>query len=174
MLLQPGSPLTDRPQFLGQSVAQHLAARLRPQAPLISIATFAPEPSTATQQSTWTQQLVRPGYNAAAGAVSPPAVSSNVQVLRSGFRPGGRVPAERRYRRKPKLRVAVDVDEGEHFAELFPVVMGLWVGKARYISPKRVRLQLNPVVTWNALPCSAGPLPAQPQQILPGGVWPAL
>lgn len=130
MLLLHSSPLTDRPQYLGQSLAQHLAPRLRAQAPLISIATFSPEPSTATQQNTWTQQLVRPGYSATAGAVSPPAVSSNVQVLRSGVRPGGRVPTERRYRRKPKLRVAVDVDEGEHFSELVPVVMRLWVVKA--------------------------------------------
>lgn len=171
-------PLTDKASFFGtvQPLAHHLAPRLRAQAPLVSIATFSSEPSTSSLQSSWTQQLVRPGANRPPSleAVSP-AVSSNVQVLGAGLRtgaPAARGPAERRYRRKPKLRVAVDVDEGTVLPRR--VVVGNMLGQAATHAPV-VMAMLNILTTFFCVcRCSAGAVPPQLEQVLPGGVWPPL
>ena len=171
-------PLTEKASFFGtaQPLAHHLAPRLRAQAPLVSIASFSSEPSTSSLQSSWTQQLIRPGANRPPSfeAVSP-AVSSNVQVLGAGLRtgaPAARAPAERRYRRKPKLRVAVDVDEGTVLPRR--VVVGNALGRAALECPPYpgdVKLPMRSFLVWR---CSAGALPSQLEQVLPGGVWPPL
>jgi hypothetical protein len=114
LMLHPHSaPVTARPLLFGaaQSLRFHLAARLHCQVqPLISVAAFQPERKGAQSA----QQLPHaiPSTVVSLEPVST-AVSNNVQVLSSGVRSVPRPPKGHAQRKKRKLRVAVDVDEGE-------------------------------------------------------------
>jgi hypothetical protein len=80
---------------------------------LTSVATFHSD--RLIEQQSASQQASRPHAVASLEQVST-AVSSNVQPLRKSLHSGHRSPKSRANGRKPRLRVAVDVDEGE---ELF-------------------------------------------------------
>lgn len=77
---------------------------------LTSVATFHSD--RLIEQQSASQQASRPHAVASLEQVST-AVSSNVQPLRKSLHTGPRSPKSRVHDRKPRLRVAVDVDEGE-------------------------------------------------------------
>lgn len=115
-MLHPHShQMAARPLFFGaaQSLSCQLPPQLHAQAqPLTSVAAFQPDRSSAQIA----QQVSRaiPSSVVSLEPVST-AVSNNVQVLGSGVRSVTRPPKAHTQRKKHKLRVAVDVDEGEGF-----------------------------------------------------------
>lgn len=108
--------LPGRASFLGtaQSLRLQLAPRLRSVLqPLTSVAAFQPDRSTA-QRTTVPQQLSRPRQSAVVSLEPASTAVNNVQVLGGGVRSLPREPNVHKQRRRAKLRVAVDVDEGEY------------------------------------------------------------
>ncbi|CAK0782503.1 hypothetical protein CVIRNUC_005721 [Coccomyxa viridis] len=112
MMLHPGAQhFAAKPDFFGTiySLQQPPTQRCRlGGCQLISVASFNSD--RLIEQQSACQQGSRPRAVASLEQVSS-AVSSNVQPLSSSLRSIARPPKGRSSRRKPRLRVAVDVDE---------------------------------------------------------------